>query len=597
MNAIDHNRGSSIVATLPTMDSKKVNMTQTGAMIEAENSLELFSDLCISQELKQGISELGYTAPTPFQRGVFSNFVLGKNIVSEGGSNYGKSLAFCLPILSKVDPKSPVLQALIICETKLQSEICIKECKALGRYLNIEVGGSTSLSNEVLPHVAVLPLKDLPTTLNTEGLTTVFFDGLSKDCTDKAISQLSDMLTDMQILIFGKDTFEAFKTHKESLLSDAVFIKNQDQPRIAMPAKHIFHQPKETEPKPRALLAALEVHHPKNALVTCNEIEESELLAKYLARYGYKTLCVADSRNMAQSLRSMLSGSIDVLLCQSSMLDTHSLENVSFMINYDMFDRPSQYEEATQFSKQAPGVERTIVNILTNRELGVLGPIKAQCLIEFTEMPLPSDDEVMTLCAKRILSSLKNEASLVELSQFEALAKKILEQEDSHVAFSFLLRNHFSSKPQEKLAEYRDRRPNRDRERTERPVRAEREQRERPQEDTQDESGISRIYITLGRRDNFHDLASLAQYLSEKSGVDLGHFSGSGMVRDNSAHIEVDSDVAQNIISALNDTLRPGSTEGDEGSKIVCERAKQTPRPSFRRPQQRRRPHFQRRDR
>ena len=41
------------------------------------------------------------------------------------------------------------------------------------------------------------------------------------------------------------------------------------------------------------------------------------------------------------------------------------------------------------------------------------------------------------------------------------------------------------------------------------------------------------------------DLASLAQYLSESSSVDLGHFSGSGMVRDTSAHIEVDEDVAE----------------------------------------------------
>ena len=70
------------------------------------------------------------------------------------------------------------------------------------------------------------------------------------------------------------------------------------------------------------------------------------------------------------------------------------------MVNYDMFDRPQTYEQVTQFTKQAPGLTRCIVNIITNRELGLLGPIKAQCQIEMSEIALPSEDEVLDLCAQ-----------------------------------------------------------------------------------------------------------------------------------------------------------------------------------------------------
>lgn len=577
---------------------EKVKMTEISANIEAKNSPQLFSDLCISKELKQGIEELGYKAPTNFQRGVFDTFCLGKNLVGEG-NNYGKSLAFSLPILSKIDPNKPEVQALIVCESLLQSEICIKECKALGRHLNIEVGNAQSLLNGAPVQIAALALPDLSRVdlKILASLAIVFFDGLSKVCAEKALSLMPD-LSKLQILIFGQDTLNAFKEHAANLIDDAVFISNQDQPRIAMPAKHIFHQPKEAEPKPRALLAALETHHPKNALITCNDGQEAELLAKYLARYGYKT-AIAEDRNFSSQLRSMLSGSIDVLLCQSSSVDGQTLENVPFMINYDMFDRPQSYESTTQFNKQAPGLERTIVNILTNRELGFLGPIKAQCLIEFSEMPLPSDEEVLDLSAERILQGLKNEASFVELGQFEPLASKILASKGAVLALSLLLKNHFSKKPVEadnRERRYNNREPRQPRERDDRP-RSHDDSRPAP-ERSETPSGTSRLYITLGRQDKFNDLASLAQHLSEKSGVDLGHFSGGGMIRDNSAHIEVDDDVAETIIAALNGSPRPNADEAaGEVSNVVCERARQAQRPSYRRPPQRRRPNFQRRDR
>ncbi len=81
--------------------------------------------------------------------------------------------------------------------------------------------------------------------------------------------------------------------------------------------------------------------------------------------------------------------------------------------------------KTTQFNKQAPGTERLIVNLLSSRELGFLGPIKAQCLIDISLSDLPSGEEVLALSTKRLIDQLSAEASLVELGQFEALAQQI----------------------------------------------------------------------------------------------------------------------------------------------------------------------------
>jgi hypothetical protein len=107
--------------------------------------------------------------------------------------------------------------------------------------------------------------------------------------------------------------------------------------------------------------------------------------------------------------------------------------------------------------------------------------------------------------------------------------------------------------------------------------------KERPGKDEEFEvtkDTLARLYVSLGQNDGFEDLATLAQFLSEKSNVDLGHFSGGGMVREQSAHVEVDEEVAQAIIDAVNNQDKPN--KNDVGDIIVCERAKQQSfRPRF----------------
>lgn len=620
-------------------------MTHESASSDLENGSLRFSDLDISPELKQGIKELGYVQPTDFQKGVFENFQNGRNIIGEGQSSYGKSLAFALPILTKIDVEQPNPQALIICESAMLADHALKESRALSRHIGMSVS-STKNSDGSFPHLLVVSVDDLAklNIADVTSLRTIFFDGLSAKNATRALSLVQSVLVhDVQILIFGEATLAAFKESNQDVIDTAAIISNTDQPKTTTPAKHIYVQAKEAEPKPRALLGALEILKPSFALVTCNESQECELLSRYLSRYGYKTTVVSEDANrhgLADAL-SEASG-FNVVICQNSLLVDASLEKIPFMFNYDMFDRPQAYEHSTQFAKQASGLTRSIVNILSSRELGLLGPIKAQCLIDFSQLVLPTEDEIMALCASRIRDALLKEASEVELTQFEVIGKMIFDDPQAEPIRSLLLRNYLlrAAKPAV-TRERRDDRDNRDdrrggrgtydrrrgndrgerndrgdrNERGERTDRSDRrdDRRERPADRSEPNGdreiptehdrntsahaapteGITRLYVTLGRKDGLFDLASLAQYLSDKSGVDLGHFSGSGMIRDTSAHIEVDDDVAEEIIASLHNSARPQAGEGEE-NPIVCERARQSVQRHNRRPPPRRR-HFSRR--
>jgi hypothetical protein len=103
-------------------------------------------------------------------------------------------------------------------------------------------------------------------------------------------------------------------------------------------------------------------------------------------------------------------------------------------------------------------------------------------------------------------------------------------------------------------------------------------------------SPATNLYVTLGRADGVTDLMALTKVLADMSGVDNSHFTGAGEVRDHSAHLEVDNEVADKIIAAVHGKARPGQpppaaavTEGEPPAEaapirtIVCERAKSQP--------------------
>ncbi len=86
---------------------------------------------------------------------MFEHFRKGQNVACLGQSNYGKSLAYNLPILAKVDPQLMALQALIICDSSTQADITAKECRALGRHVGISIGSSPGTASSAWPQILV----------------------------------------------------------------------------------------------------------------------------------------------------------------------------------------------------------------------------------------------------------------------------------------------------------------------------------------------------------------------------------------------------------------------------------------------------------
>src|SRR4030088_1822655 len=111
-----------------------------------------FADLPISDELRKGISERGYTSPTPVQAAVFAPILEGKDVIVRSKTGTGKTAAFGIPLLEKIPIGDRGVRALMLCPTRELARQGAAELESLAKYRNIAViaiyGGASMKTQE-----------------------------------------------------------------------------------------------------------------------------------------------------------------------------------------------------------------------------------------------------------------------------------------------------------------------------------------------------------------------------------------------------------------------------------------------------------------
>ena len=97
-----------------------------------------FLELGLSNEILNGIAELGFEKPTPVQARIIPQLLVDDNdIVCLAQTGTGKTAAFGLPVLEYLDVKNPATQALVLCPTR---ELCRQISRDLGNYSKYKEG-------------------------------------------------------------------------------------------------------------------------------------------------------------------------------------------------------------------------------------------------------------------------------------------------------------------------------------------------------------------------------------------------------------------------------------------------------------------------
>ncbi|AEC10604.1 unnamed protein product [Arabidopsis thaliana] len=318
-----------------------------------------FEDYFLKRDLLRGIYEKGFEKPSPIQEESIPIALTGSDILARAKNGTGKTGAFCIPTLEKIDPENNVIQAVILVPTRELALQTSQVCKELSKYLKIEVmvtTGGTSLRDDImrlyqpvhllvgtpgrildLAKKGVCVLKDCAMLVMDEA------DKLLSVEFQPSIEELIQFLPESrQILMFSATFPVTVKSFKDRYLKKPYIINLMDQLTLmGVTQYYAFVEERQKVHCLNTLFSKLQINQ---SIIFCNSVNRVELLAKKITELGYS--CFYIHAKMVQDHRNRVfhdfrNGACRNLVCTDLFTRGIDIQAVNVVINFD-FPRTSE---------------------------------------------------------------------------------------------------------------------------------------------------------------------------------------------------------------------------------------------------------------
>ncbi|KAF3309514.1 DExD/H-box ATP-dependent RNA helicase dhh1 [Orbilia oligospora] len=312
-----------------------------------------FEELYIKRELLMGIFEAGFEKPSPIQEETIPVALTGRDILARAKNGTGKTAAFVIPALERVNSKSPKTQALILVPTRELALQTSQVCKTLGKHLGINVmvtTGGTVLKDDIIRlNEAVHVLVGTPgRILDLAGKGVADFSECPTFIMDEADKLLSPEFTpiieqllayfpsDRQIMLFSATFPLVVKSFMDKHLKQPYEINLMDELTLrGVTQYYAFVEEKQKVHCLNTLFSKLQINQ---SIIFCNSTNRVELLAKKITELGYS--CFYSHAKMLQNHRNRVfhdfrNGVCRNLVCSDLLTRGIDIQAVNVVINFD----------------------------------------------------------------------------------------------------------------------------------------------------------------------------------------------------------------------------------------------------------------------
>ncbi|WP_256647213.1 ATP-dependent RNA helicase DbpA [Thermomonas paludicola] len=314
-----------------------------------------FAELALSPSLHAGLDALAYTQLTPVQAQSLPAILQGRDVIAQAPTGSGKTAAFGLGLLHRVDPGVMRTQALVLCPTRELADQVGKQLRKLATGIaNLKLSvlcGGIPLAPQLAslahaPHVVVgtpgrvleLVQKDA---LQLRGIQTLVLDEadrmLDMGFEDAIRALVKRTPKDRQSLLFSATFPDAIRTLGNAMLRDALEVSVDGGAKPASIEERFF----ETEPARRApVLASLLLQFkPESAVVFCNMRRDTEEVVGSLAHYGFTALALhgdMEQRDRDEVLVRFSNRSCNVLVASDVAARGLDIDDIGAVVNYEL---------------------------------------------------------------------------------------------------------------------------------------------------------------------------------------------------------------------------------------------------------------------
>ncbi|ODQ51452.1 ATP-dependent RNA helicase DHH1 [Saitoella complicata NRRL Y-17804] len=312
-----------------------------------------FEDFYLKRELLMGIYEAGFEKPSPIQEESIPIALTGRDILARAKNGTGKTAAFTIPALEKVNTKSTKIQALILVPTRELALQTSQVCKTLGKHMGVNVmvtTGGTTLKDDIIRladpvHILVGTPGRI---LDLAGKGVADFSECPTFIMDEADKLLSPEFTpvieqllayfpkDRQVMLYSATFPLVVKSFMDKHLNKPYEINLMDELTLrGVTQYYAFVEEKQKVHCLNTLFSKLQINQ---SIIFCNSTNRVELLAKKITELGYS--CFYSHAKMLQNHRNRVfhdfrNGACRNLVCSDLLTRGIDIQAVNVVINFD----------------------------------------------------------------------------------------------------------------------------------------------------------------------------------------------------------------------------------------------------------------------
>ncbi len=410
-----------------------------------------FDDLGLDDALVAAVRALGYETPSPIQAQAIPALIKGGDVVGLAQTGTGKTAAFALPMIQRLDPTNPKTQALVLAPTR---ELALQVSEAITSY-------SAGSSLRVLPVYGGQSYGAQLQGLKRGAHIVVGTPGRVIDHLDRGSLDLSHL--EMLVLDEADEMLNmGFAEDVERILADTPEYKQVALFSATMPpairrlAKRYLHDPQDIS-TPEATRSTTNVrqrwmpvsHHNKlDALTRVLEVEQgdamiifvrtksaTEELAEKLRSRGYQVAALNGDLVQAQRERTvgaLKSGAIDIVVATDVAARGLDVDRITHVVNYDIPHDPEAYVHRIGRTGRAGRTGDAIV-FVTPRERRMLESLERVSGRPVEQMAVPTPDEVNARRADRFASSITAAMGDPQFNVYKGLIEQYAQEHDVDV--------------------------------------------------------------------------------------------------------------------------------------------------------------------
>ncbi len=315
-----------------------------------------FSSLNLKDSLRDNLESLGYLTMTPIQAQSLPPILQGRDVIGQGKTGSGKTAAFGLGLLQKLDVQHFRVQTLVLCPTRELADQVAEEIRRLARAVdNVRVltlfGGVSFKPQAVALERGVHIVVGTPgrveehlhnKTLKLRHLNTLVLDEADR-MLDMGFQEAIDMIVDYcperrQTLLFSATFPEQIETIARRVMVNPVNVQLGEVHDSSSIEQTLF-QVAEGMLRTTALCLLLHQFRPDSALVFCNTRSETEAIAEELERHGFSALALhgdMEQRERDEILVRFVNQSVTVLVATDVASRGLDIEALDAVINYQI---------------------------------------------------------------------------------------------------------------------------------------------------------------------------------------------------------------------------------------------------------------------